>query len=77
VNPIRDRGKLAAAFGSYGWSGEAVGIIEGNLKSLKFKVIQEAISSKFYPHENKAQDFVNFGKCFAEQMAMAKIEEKE
>lgn len=77
VNPIRDRGKLAAAFGSYGWSGEAVGIIETNLKSLKFKVIQEAISSKFFPHENKAPDFINFGKCFAEQMAMAKVDERD
>jgi flavorubredoxin len=75
VNPIRDRGKLAAAFGSYGWSGEAVNIIEANLKSLKFKVIQEALTSKFYPHESKAHDFVNFGKCFAEQMAMMKTEE--
>lgn len=77
VNPIRDRGKLAAAFGSYGWSGEAVGIIESNLKILKFKVIQEAIASKFFPHEDNGQNFINFGKCFAEQMAMAKVEEKE
>lgn len=76
VNPIRDRGKLAAAFGSYGWSGEAVSIIEANLKSLKFKVIQEALTSKFFPHENKAQDFVNFGKCFAEQMATMTTEEQ-
>jgi hypothetical protein len=74
---VRDRGKLAAAFGSYGWSGEAVGIIESNLRGLKFKVIQEAISSKFFPHEQKAQDFINFGKCFAEQMAIAKVDEKE
>lgn len=77
VNPIRDRGKLAAAFGSYGWSGEATGIIESNLRNLKFKVIQEAISSKFFPHEQKAQDFINFGKCFAEQMMLSKVEEKE
>lgn len=77
VNPIRDRGKLAAAFGSYGWSGEAVGIIESNLRSLKFKVIQEAISSKFFPHEQKSQAIVNFGKCFAEQMMMAQVDEKE
>lgn len=77
VNPIRDRGKLAAAFGSYGWSGEAVGIIEANLKSLKFKVIQEGLAAKFFPHNDKAQNFFNFGKCFAEQMSMAKVEEKE
>lgn len=77
VNPIRDRGKLAAAFGSYGWSGEAVGIIESNLKNLKFKVIQEAFSSKFFPHEDKAQNAINFGKCFAEQMALSKVDDKE
>ena len=31
LNPIRDKGKLAAAFGSYGWSGEGVKLIESNL----------------------------------------------
>ncbi len=77
VNPIRDRGKLAAAFGSYGWSGEAVGIIEANLKSLKFKVIQDGLASKFFPHQDKGLNYINFGKCFAEQMSLAKVEEKD
>ena len=38
INPLRDRGKKAAAFGSYGWSGEAVKLIEGQLKALKLNV---------------------------------------
>ncbi|HEY9124948.1 MAG TPA: FprA family A-type flavoprotein, partial [Bacteroidales bacterium] len=50
INPIRDRGKLAAAFGSYGWSGEAVGLIENHLKNLKLKIFCQGLASKFYPH---------------------------
>jgi len=49
INPIRDRLKLAACFGSYGWSGEATKIIEANLKALKLNVVQESLSSKFFP----------------------------
>ena len=67
INPIRDRGKLAAAFGSYGWSGEAVGIIEGTLKNLKLKVI-EGVNAKFHPNGDKASVFIEFGKKFAEEL---------
>ena len=41
INPIRDKGKPAAAFGSFGWSGEAVKLIEDHLKNLKLKVVGE------------------------------------
>ena len=68
INPLRDRGKPAAVFGSYGWSGEAVDLIENNLKGLKLKVIQEAYKGKFSPGNEKAQQLIEFGKNFAEQM---------
>jgi flavorubredoxin len=73
INPIRDRGKLAAAFGSYGWSGEAVGIIESHLKNLKLKIFQEGLSAKFFPCGGKADQFIEFGKKFAEEMAKVEI----
>ena len=28
INPIRDKGKIATSFGSYGWSGEGVKIMQ-------------------------------------------------
>ncbi|MBN1181338.1 MAG: FprA family A-type flavoprotein [Bacteroidales bacterium] len=68
INPIRDKGKLAASFGSYGWSGEAVGIIDANLKALKLKLAFEGKAAKFVPYNGKAEDFVNFGKEFAKQL---------
>ena len=64
INPIRDKGKPAASFGSYGWSGEAVDIIEGNLKNLKLKVMEGGFSSKFYPHAEKIHQLKEFGRRF-------------
>lgn len=68
INPIRDRGKLAASFGSYGWSGEATKIIEANLKALKLNVAFEGLSAKFYPHDGKASEYHEFGRKIGEQL---------
>lgn len=77
INPIRDRGKLAATFGSYGWSGEAIKIIEANLRSLKLNVIQEGLATKFFPHEKVADEYVEFGKKFGSQLLLSKVSESE
>ena len=66
INPIRDKGKIGASFGSFGWSGEAVKIIDNNLKSLKLEVPFEGITEKFYPHNEKALALVEFGKKLGE-----------
>lgn len=49
VSPIVNRGKLAIAFGSYGWSGEAVPMMAERLKSLKFKVMEPGFKVLFKP----------------------------
>ncbi|HUS87580.1 MAG TPA: FprA family A-type flavoprotein [Bacteroidales bacterium] len=68
INPLRDRGKLSAAFGSYGWSGEAVTIISENLKNLKLKDFGENASFKFMPDETKTIELVSFGNRFADEV---------
>lgn len=68
INPIRDRGKMAAAFGSYGWSGEGVHIIEAVLKSLKMNVISEPKPMKFRPGERNNHELFEYGKSFGEKM---------
>jgi flavorubredoxin len=65
LNPIRDIGKLAGAFGSYGWSGEAPRIILEAMKNLKLKVFDEAISFKFKPSGQKEEMLKEFGRRFA------------
>ncbi len=69
INPLRDRGKLAATFGSYGWSGEAPGIIEDNLRNLKLKIAGERLALKFYPGGEKAEELKSFGNSFAMELA--------
>ncbi len=68
INPLRDRGKKAAAFGSYGWSGEAVKLIEGQLKALKMNVVMEGISAKFSPDDRKHEQMIEFGRNFAKHL---------
>ncbi|MBN1413505.1 MAG: FprA family A-type flavoprotein [Bacteroidales bacterium] len=65
INPIRDRGKKAAAFGSFGWSGEAVKLIENNLRALKLNVVMEGITNKFSMDTTKREQLFEFGKSFA------------
>jgi NADH oxidase (H2O-forming) len=61
VSAIINRGKAAAAFGSYGWSGEAVPMLTQRLKSLKFKILEEGLKFNFVPNikeYEKADKFV-------------------
>jgi flavorubredoxin len=64
VNPIRDRGKLAAAFGSYGWSGEAARIINSGFEALKMDVLDDGLMVKFTPHNEMKDKCVEYGKVF-------------
>lgn len=64
INPIRDKGKPAAAFGSFGWSGEAVKMIEDHLRNLKLKVIGEGNTARFFPNSKEAERLVSFGEEF-------------
>jgi flavorubredoxin len=65
MNPIRDRGKLAGAFGSYGWSGEFVKNIETNLMNLKLKYIGDGVFARFTPHQQQIDDCYHYGRKFA------------
>ncbi len=68
LNPLRDRGKLAAAFGSYGWSGEGAEIIENTMKNLKLKLFGQRMTIKFNPSEEELTRARNFGKAFGEKL---------
>jgi len=68
INPIRDRGKKAAAFGSYGWSGEAVKLIENHLKALKLNVVMDGMVNKFSTDARKREQVLEFGRAFAKHI---------
>jgi flavorubredoxin len=68
INPIRDRNKLAAAFGSYGWSGEGARIMTSGMRQLKLNVIDDGLMVKFTPHNEVATQCVAYGMAFGKQM---------
>lgn len=47
------KGKLGAAFGSYGWSGEAVPMIEDRLRRLKLRVPVRGIKARLAPTDDE------------------------
>jgi len=65
---IKLRGKVGAAFGSYGWSGEAVGMIEDRLKSLKFKVPEPGLRFVLVPTAEDLEACREFGARIAESL---------
>jgi flavorubredoxin len=60
--------KKAAAFGSYGWSGESVDIIEQKLKDAKFEIVKDGIKVLWNPDEDALKECFEFGKSFAEKL---------
>jgi flavorubredoxin len=66
INPIRDKGKIATSFGSYGWSGEGVKIMQPILQNLKFKTPLEPMAMKFRPNEDNKSFLKAYGREFAQ-----------
>ncbi len=72
ISPLRDKGKLAGAFGSYGWSGENKRMIETNLANLKLKFFGEGIFVKFTPDGEELEKCRAYGKAFGEALLSQK-----
>lgn len=62
------KNKKAAAFGSYGWSGESVAIIQGRLKEAKLEVLEPGLKELWNPDENSLARCIEFGKNFAQKL---------
>jgi flavorubredoxin len=72
INPLRDKGKLAGGFGSYGWSGEGMKIIRTNLENLKLHYTEDDVFVKFSPDVTDIERATNYGKRFAALLAKSK-----
>lgn len=69
VNVLVNKDKPAAAFGSYGWSGEAVKLIEQRLQGLQCKVAQPGLRVNFVPGRESLEAAREFGRSFAAAVA--------
>ena len=74
INPLRDKGKLAGSFGSFGWSGEAPSQIGEMLKNLKLRFFEEPMALKFMPESDKEKTLIQYGERFARELVAVKAD---
>lgn len=68
LTTVSIKGKLGVAFGSYGWSGEAVRLIEDRLRGLKLRVPIEGLRIKLVPDETELEQCRQLGESLARHL---------
>ena len=62
------KSKLAGVFGSFGWSGEAIDLVEGKLKDAGYRIGFEPIRAKFKPTAATIHECKEAGTDFAQAL---------
>ena len=65
---INVRGKLAGAFGSFGWSGEAVRMMEDRMRGLKMRIPLEGVRIKLIPSPEELETCRRYGRETGEHL---------
>jgi flavorubredoxin len=62
---IKVSDKLGASFGSYGWSGEAINMVEDRLRGLKLRVPIKGVRARLIPTEAELESCRDLGRQLA------------
>ena len=65
---LKPQNLIGAAFGSYGWSGEAVGQLKEYLEAMKVELVHEGLRQKFVPDAKCLGECTALGKTTAEKL---------
>lgn len=68
IDALINKGKLCGAFGSYGWSGEAVKMLEERLRGLKLNVFGEGIRANLVPSQEELEKVKEYAVNFATEL---------
>lgn len=71
---IKLKGKIGAAFGSYGWSGEAPSLLlEIMKKRFEMETIEPGLIVKYAPNEKALEECRKLGRTVAERVVKSRI----
>lgn len=62
---LKPANKFGAAFGSFGWSGEAVGILNSMMEDMKIDLIGEGLRLKYVPTDESIAECRDYGRTLA------------
>ncbi|GAB1431438.1 anaerobic nitric oxide reductase flavorubredoxin [Spirochaetota bacterium] len=65
IKGLRFKGKKAAAFGCYGWSGESPKVISELLKDSGFELVDDGFKALWNPDKDAIASAYEYGKAFA------------
>jgi flavorubredoxin len=65
---LKPQNKIAAAFGSYGWSGEAVKMISRELEEMKFQLVDPGLRIQYVPDREVLEACRALGKKVAQAL---------
>jgi flavorubredoxin len=68
---LKPLNKVGAAFGSYGWSGEAVKYVNAELTAMKFNVVSPGVRSPFVPEDDIMRAMADLGRMVASALPPA------
>jgi flavorubredoxin len=61
IKGLRPKNKIGAAFGSFGWSGEAVKIINSELEAMNIELADQGVRVKYVPDGDHLKECFEFG----------------
>jgi len=67
IKGLNFQNKKAAVFGTYGWSGEAIKVLEESLLSADYKVVDGGIKALWNPDDQSIAECVEYGKKIAKE----------
>lgn len=68
IRDVNLKGKVGSAFGSYGWSGEAVEKMISTLKYFGMRLVEPGLLIKNQPDENGLEECRRFGEKIAKKI---------
>jgi flavorubredoxin len=58
---LKPKNKIGAAFGSYGWSGESVKLIQSELEAMKFEILEPGLRIQYIPDDEGLDACYQYG----------------
>ena len=65
LHPLKKRG---VAFGSYGWGGEAIKVLEAEMKAMGIEVLEPGLGVIYVPNDEDLENCVQLGKRLANSL---------
>ncbi|MFA5675651.1 MAG: anaerobic nitric oxide reductase flavorubredoxin [Christensenellales bacterium] len=65
MKQLKFKGKKAAAFGCYGWSGESVKVLNELMENAGFEIVSEGYKNQWNPNDESQAKALDFGSAIA------------